>query len=231
MKSAALVIHNIFLLGFYISCHSAAQPLLLEVLRESIGKCTFNIENMRNRKIPGITLMQMICLLFFSTFILAQDDNTDFEQIKKIFFQQEEDWNRGDIGAFMKAYWNSEELQFGGANGITRGWQQTLDSYKSGYPDRESMGTLSFQIKDMTQHSEKVVSLTGSWVLDRANDRPGGHFLLIWRKIKGEWKIVVDHTSQMPASEESTQSFQTPDFIKSISGKRTIAGQHNNFLN
>ena len=25
------------------------------------------------------------------------------------------------------------------------------------------------------------------------NDQPGGHFLLIWRKIKGEWLIVADH--------------------------------------
>jgi len=171
--------------------------------------------------------MPMICLLFVSTFTLAQDDNTDFEQIKKILFQQEDDWNRGDIDAFMRAYWNSEELQFGGANGITLGWQQTLNGYKRGYPDRESMGKLSFQIKDMTQHSEEVVSLTGSWVLERANDRPGGHFLLIWRKIKGEWKIVLDHTSQKPAAEESTMSLQTLNFIKSISGKKILAGQHN----
>jgi mannan endo-1,4-beta-mannosidase len=183
---------------------------------------------MRKLKSRRIILMQMTCLFLFSSInTLAQDSNTDFEQIKKIFFQQEEDWNRGDIDAFMKAYWNSEELQFGGVNGITWGWQQTLESYKRGYPDRESMGKLSFQIKDMTQHSEEVVSLTGSWVLERLNDRPGGYFLLIWKMINGEWKIVVDHTSQKLSSQVSAPSFQTLDFIKSISGKRTLAGQHN----
>ena len=62
--------------------------------------------------------------------------------------------------------------------------------------DKEAMGKLTFEVKDMTRHSRKVVSLTGSWELERAHDRPGGHFLLIWRKIKGKWKIVVDHTSQ-----------------------------------
>ena len=155
---------------------------------------------MKIRKLPGNILMQMICLIYFSTLIQAQENNKDFEEIKKIFFQQEADWNKGDIDAFMKAYWNSEELQFGEANGITRGWQQTLENYKRGYPDKETMGKLSFQIKDMTQQSELVVSLTGSWVLDRKHDRPGGHFLLIWRKIDGEWKIVVDHTSQKPPS-------------------------------
>jgi ketosteroid isomerase-like protein len=125
-----------------------------------------------------------------------QHDSAEFEQIKRIFYQQEMDWNRGDIDAFMKAYWNSEELQFGGANGITRGWQQTLERYKSSYPDKATMGKLSFQIKDISRHSESVVSLTGSWELTRENDRPGGHFLLLWKKIDGHWKIVVDHTSQ-----------------------------------
>jgi len=182
---------------------------------------------MKNRKLPGIILMQMICLISFSTLIQAQENNKDFEKIKLIFFQQEADWNKGDIDAFMKAYWNSEELQFGGATGITRGWQQTLENYKRGYPDKETMGRLSFQIKDMTQQSKDVVSLTGSWVLERKHDQPGGHFLLIWRKIDGEWKIVVDHTSQKRPSSANTQSFKSLDYIKSISGKKTLAGQHN----
>ena len=128
--------------------------------------------------------------------VLSKDDSADFDQIRKIFYQQEDDWNKGDIDAFMEAYWNSDELQFGGANGITKGWEETLQRYKTGYPDRASMGKLSFQIKDMSRHSENVVSLTGSWQLSREYDQPGGHFLLIWRKIEGEWKIVVDHTSQ-----------------------------------
>lgn len=182
---------------------------------------------MKIQKLPGNILMQMICLISFSTLSQAQENNKDFEEIKKIFFQQEVDWNKGDIDAFMKAYWNSEELQFGGANGITRGWQQTLENYKRGYPDKETMGKLSFQIKDMTQQSKEVVSLTGSWELERKHDRPGGHFLLIWRKIDGEWKIVVDHTSQKLPSKANAQSKQSLDFIKSISGKKTLAGQHN----
>jgi ketosteroid isomerase-like protein len=156
----------------------------------------------RMRTLGSIKILFLMCLAFaYSTETLAQKDTKDtkdtkdFAQIKKILFQQEEDWNKGDIDAFMTAYWNSEELQFGGANGITKGWQQTLDNYKKGYPDQASMGKLTFEIKDMTRHSKTVVSLTGSWELQRENDRPGGHFLLIWRKIKGEWKIVVDHTS------------------------------------
>ncbi len=59
---------------------------------------------MKNTKTTSILLLQILGLLLFSTIIMAQDSKKDFEQIKKIFFQQEADWNRGDIDAFMKAY-------------------------------------------------------------------------------------------------------------------------------
>lgn len=136
-----------------------------------------------------------IFFLINATGLFCQTNSKQFEKIKTILYQQQADWNKGDIDAFMEAYWKSDQLQFGGATGITRGWQATLDRYKKSYPDKATMGQLTFEIKDLTQHSKKVVSLTGSWELKREKDQPGGHFLLIWRKIKGEWKIVADHTS------------------------------------
>lgn len=145
---------------------------------------------MKKCLIPVISLLLLCCIN-----PQAQSQSRDFQQIKQILLQQQQDWNSGNIDAFMQAYWKSEELQFGGASGITKGWQQTLDGYKKRYPDKAAMGKLTFEIKDMSQHSKKVVSLTGSWELEREKDKPGGHFLLIWKKIKGEWKIVVDHTS------------------------------------
>jgi ketosteroid isomerase-like protein len=138
-----------------------------------------------------------LILYFLLTIGVAKGQTLDgdFETIKSLLDEQQGAWNDGDIDAFMQAYWKSEELQFGGASGITRGWQQTLDNYKVRYPSREAMGQLHFEIKDLTRHSADVISLTGSWQLTRENDQPGGNFLLIWRKINGEWKIVVDHTS------------------------------------
>lgn len=142
-----------------------------------------------------ITLGALCCLLLIGKPLSAQKLDKDFEQIKSLLMLQQGQWNAGDIDAFMQTYWKSDELQFGGGNGITKGWQATLDNYKIRYPDRAAMGTLTFQVLDITRHSKKVVSLTGSWSLAREKDNPGGHFLLIWRKIKGNWKIVCDHTS------------------------------------
>lgn len=134
-------------------------------------------------------------LLILSVNGTAQKSNKHFDTIKDLLYQQQADWNNADIDAFMEVYWKSDELQFGGSSGITRGWTNTLNNYKKRYPDKAAMGTLTFDIKDMTRHSRKVISLTGSWDLARESGDIGGHFILIWRKIKGKWRIVADHTS------------------------------------
>lgn len=124
----------------------------------------------------------------------AQED-ADFAQIRAALMQQQEDWNKGDIPAFMEAYWKSEELQFIGATGVTKGWQQTLDGYKRRYSDRDAMGQLTFGIVSMEKLSKKSVFLVGTWDLKRKSDAPGGYFILIWKKMRGKWVITADHTS------------------------------------
>lgn len=136
-----------------------------------------------------------VCLfLILGTSLSAQED-ADFAQIRAALMQQEADWNKGDIPAFMEVYWKSDQLQFIGAAGVTKGWQQTLDGYKRRYPDRDAMGQLKFGIVSMEKLSKKSVFLVGTWDLKRKNDAPGGHFILIWKKIKGKWVITADHTS------------------------------------
>lgn len=138
------------------------------------------------------------CLfLILGTSLIAQED-ADFAQIRAALMQQEADWNKGDIPAFMEVYWKSDQLQFIGAAGVTKGWQQTLDGYKRRYPDRDAMGQLTFGIVSMEKLSKKSVFLVGTWDLKRKNDAPGGHFILIWKKINGKWVITADHTSARP---------------------------------
>lgn len=134
-------------------------------------------------------------LFFLSSLFLTAQEDADFTQIRAALMQQEADWNKGDIPAFMEVYWKSDQLQFIGAAGVTKGWQQTLDGYKRRYPDRDAMGQLTFGIVSMEKLSKKSVFLVGTWDLKRKNDAPGGHFILIWKKINGKWVITADHTS------------------------------------
>ena len=94
----------------------------------------------------------------------------------------------------MQGYWQSDSLMFIGKNGIKYGWQTTLDNYKSSYPDKATMGQLSFEVIKLEQANEYAYML-GKWSLMRKEDNPGGYFTLYWKKIDGSWVITIDHTS------------------------------------
>jgi len=89
-----------------------------------------------------------ITLLLLNLLFFVSCNSTDVEKDKKdileVLYQQSIDWNRGDIEAYMQAYWNSEHLRFASGDRVTYGWQKTFENYKKAYPDRISMGDLVF---------------------------------------------------------------------------------------
>lgn len=107
---------------------------------------------------------------------------------------QEQAWNAGDLEGFMIPYENSDSLMFVGSKGITYGWNNTLQRYKTSYPDKASMGELSFTIIKAEQLSPEYIYVMGKWSLKKEK-AASGHFTLIWKKRKGLWKIVSDHSS------------------------------------
>lgn len=113
------------------------------------------------------------------------------ENMKK----QESAWNNFDIEGFMKYYWNSDSLKFIGSKGITYGWKNTLENYKKGYPNQEAMGQLTFTNYSIEPLGKDAVYVIGKWYLKKKDKDVGGHYTLLWKKIKGEWVIVSDHTS------------------------------------
>jgi len=115
--------------------------------------------------------------------------------IKKMLDEQTAAWNRGDIEGFMKAYWENDSLLFIGSNGITYGWKNTLDHYKKSYPDTSAMGKLTFTILHTKQLSPGYFHVVGKWHLQRTAGNAEGYFTLIWKKIKGKWLIIADHSS------------------------------------
>lgn len=114
--------------------------------------------------------------------------------VEKLYTQQA-CWNNGDIDCFMQTYWKSDSLKFIGKDGITFGWQATIERYKHRYPDKSYMGVLSFEVLEMEYLSENSLMLVGKWGLKRDMGDVGGHFTLIWKRINGTWLIVTDHTS------------------------------------
>lgn len=138
-----------------------------------------------------IILLILICTL--PALLVAQDK--DKEQILSILKRQTEDWNRGNIEDFMVGYWNSDSLMFIGQSGVTYGYKQTLANYKKNYGDTARMGKLSFDILQVERLSPAAYFVVGKWHLQRSAGNAGGHYTLLFRKIRGQWVIVADHSS------------------------------------
>ena len=107
-------------------------------------------------------------------------------------------WNKGDIDAFMNGYSKTDTLRFASGDTITYGWQDTLDRYKQRYPDRTSMGTLSFSDLDTMVLASDAAIVFGRWHLKTDHGEPHGLFTLLFRKSGQNWRIVADHTSAAP---------------------------------
>ena len=140
-------------------------------------------------------ILLLACLLCLGTPFFAQQNNADARAIRKVMQDQQDAWNRGDLEGFMQGYWQSDSLRFIGSRGLTYGWKATLDNYKKGYPDRDAMGTLEFDILSIERLSPKSAFVVGKWHLARKAGDLSGHYTLLWRKIKGKWVIVADHSS------------------------------------
>jgi ketosteroid isomerase-like protein len=136
----------------------------------------------------------LICLVLFVT-ITAFAQKNDEVKISRLLAAQTEAWNRGDIESFMQGYWKSDSLMFIGKNGVTRGWQATLENYKKGYPDTAAMGKLSFDLITMKSLSPNYFFVVGKWMLKRSIGDLSGHYNLLLRKIAGKWVIIADHSS------------------------------------
>ena len=119
----------------------------------------------------------------------------DEQEILNLIDDQRIYWNNGDIENFMGGYWKSDSLMFIGKSGITYGWQKTLDNYKKGYPDTAAMGKLKFDILEIKRLSVMYFFVVGKWHLTRSIGDVGGHFTLLFKKIKNKWVIVADHSS------------------------------------
>lgn len=146
-----------------------------------------------------ITLFSLLLCFVFTVNgqIKSSIDNykTSKKEITTMMLQQAEDWSKGDIEAFMTGYIKSDDLKFVGHNGITYGWQATLDNYKKNYPSKEHTGILSFKLLEFDQLADDVFLVIGEFHLKRTVGDTEGMFSIILKNIKGEWKIIADHSS------------------------------------
>lgn len=134
-----------------------------------------------------------IIILFFLgalNFVAAQ--NEDEATIKAILTEQEKAWSNNDLEGFMEGYWESDSLTYYSGGKITQGWRTTLDNYKKGYSSKKETGTLNFQIDAMTKINSDAYYVMGQYFLTRDAGDKNGTFMIIFKRIAGQWKIIAD---------------------------------------
>ena len=106
----------------------------------------------------------LLCfILFTSCGQQKKMSNQEAEaEIKAVMKMQEKAWSDGDVHQFMEGYWKSENLSFVGKSGINKGWKTTLDNYIKGYPTKDAMGTLTFDILEMNRISDTAYHMAKS---------------------------------------------------------------------
>jgi ketosteroid isomerase-like protein len=57
------------------------------------------------------------------------------------------------------------------------------------------MGKLNFNILKVKALSPDTYFVLGKWALTRTVGDVSGHYTLLFKKIDGEWRIIVDHSS------------------------------------
>jgi uncharacterized protein (TIGR02246 family) len=117
--------------------------------------------------------------------------------IIKVILAQEAAWNRGDLNAFSEAYKDSPDTLFI-TNAVNRGFAGMVEAYKRDYPNKATMGTLSFSELEAHPLDERFAVVIGRYHLERGKKEggnAGGLFSLVLEKTDKGWKIIVDHTT------------------------------------
>ena len=140
-------------------------------------------------------MKKLMLILFLAPLLVCgqeKDWTQEEQEILAVIEKQRQAWNNFDLEGFMEGYWKSEELRFYGANGVTSGWNNTLERYKKAYPSREHTGHLKFVINEVSKIQENAYYVMGEFHLERSVGDANGIFMILFRKIDGEWKIIAD---------------------------------------
>jgi hypothetical protein len=137
-------------------------------------------------------LYLLIVITAFYSCQTPSSEKQDKADIISVLKAQEKAWSKHDLEGYMEGYWKSDSLKFYGSSGLTYGWDKTLANYKRGYPTLDHSGTLNFKINDITQIEKESYYVMGEYHLTRKVGNANGVFMIIFKKIKGKWKIIAD---------------------------------------
>ena len=137
-------------------------------------------------------ILFLFALISLTNLYSQTNEQQDKDEILSILDAQANAWSSYNIEEFMEGYWKNDSLKFYGASGLTYGWENTLSNYKKRYPSKEHTGTLTFKINDISKINDDAYYVMGAYFLKRSVGNANGIFMIIFKKINDEWKIIAD---------------------------------------
>ena len=118
---------------------------------------------------------------------LAQTGSTDQKTaILTVFKQQEMDWNQGNLEAFTGAFKKTPDILFVGPD-LYHGYSNVLENFRHNFPNRESMGTLSFSQEEVQPLDQHFATATAHFHLQRSEKAGGdadGYFMVVLHRLR-----------------------------------------------
>jgi len=116
--------------------------------------------------------------------------------VRRLLDAQVTAWNHGDLEGFMRAT-GSRTRSPSTRRNVSHGWQVTLDRYRKRYQsDGREMGTLVFDLHDVTLPARGQALVRGGWSLKLKDGEPRGLFTLWLRWFPDAgWRVVHDQSS------------------------------------
>ncbi|MEM9141822.1 MAG: nuclear transport factor 2 family protein [Bacteroidota bacterium] len=139
-------------------------------------------------KIRFLFLVILTCISCNPT----KSQEADILAIRELLEAQAVAWSKNDLEGFMEGYHNTEDLVFFGSGGVRRGYTATLERYKESYPTQAHTGTLTFTFHDITRISADAYWVMGEYHLTREAGDAQGTFMIVLKRIDGQWKIIGD---------------------------------------
>lgn len=152
---------------------------------------------MRTQVLLRTSLLSAVVVASAAAMASAQAQQPSSAEILAVVEKSADDWNRGDLEAFVQCYEQSPETTFVGTE-VSRGTEQVLSRYKRTYPDPARMGKTTFSELQARPLTPELAIVTGRFHLQRDAASGGdksGLFTLVMRKGASGWRIIHDHTS------------------------------------